>query len=358
MALSSAQWKAGLVDIARMSQHAAVGQGPEAIGARASRVRRRLLVSLAPFVLLGVARAAYSVHDLGVLLAAACFLVPVGLLEVALGVCSVVYQRGMRTLAATVGPGAWAAVCTDVRRPELWRALVAGTGGVRLVGDRRGTVVAAWSWSDIDAVTVEKATVGERNGHTVVLHLRDGSNTPLAFLVFWALGFPRRRAQAVVGQLEWRRQAHAAEPAPAGTAGPLPTVSVDRSPAGDRPVPTPLPGLAAGRLQFRGYLLAYGTVLALLPTIAFEHYIPGGTATELRTFIPVGALCFTLGHAVVFRGMRKARREVDLGYTTVNQTADWDQTLFLLDWRDLSLLARPFQPRPDKLPRRKKTMTT
>jgi hypothetical protein len=341
-----------------MSRHAAsaaVGQGPEATGTRASRARRRLLVSLVPVVLLGVARAAYSAHDLGVLVAAACFLVPVGLLEVALGVCSVVYQRGMRKLAATAGPGAWAAVCTDVRRPELWRALVADTGGVQLVGDRRGTVVAAWSWSDIDAVTVEKATVGERNGHAVVLHLRDCSNTSLAFLVIWALGFPRRRAQAVAGELE-RRRAHAA--AAPGPADPLPTVPADRSPASDRPVPTPLPGLAAGRLQFRGYLLAYGTVLALLPTIAFEHYLPGGTATELRTFIPVGVLCFALGYTVVFRGMRKARREVGLGYTTINQTADWDQALFLFDWRDLSLLARPFQPRPDKLPRRKRAMTT
>jgi hypothetical protein len=169
-----------------------------------------MLWSVVPFLVLGVARAVLSVHNLGLLVAAACLVAPFGFVSAVLGVCSVTYHRGMRKLAAAMGPEAWATVCTDARRPEVWRALVADTGGVRLVGDRHGTVVAAWSWGDIDDIAVEKTTVGDRNGHAVVLHLRDGSTTPLAFLVFWALGFPRRRAQVVAGELERRRRAHGA----------------------------------------------------------------------------------------------------------------------------------------------------
>jgi hypothetical protein len=315
-----------------------------------------LLVSLVPFVLIGVVRAAYSVHDLGVLVAVGCFVAPMGVLAVVLAICSAGYRRGMRSLAAAAGPGAWATVCTDVRRPEVWRALVADAGGVRLVGDRHGRILVNWAWGDIGAVTVEKTTVGERNGHAVVLHLRDGSTVPLAFLVFLALGFPRRRATVVAGELERRRAAHSGMAPDTGAR--LPPVAAVPSPGADRSVPTALPGLPAGRLEFRGYLLAYGTVLALLPSICLESYLPGGARTELLTFIPVGALFFTLGYTLVFRGMRKARREVDRGYTTIPQTARWDQTLFLLDWRDLSLLARPFQPRPDKLPRRTQSTTT
>lgn len=315
-----------------------------------------MLWSVVPFLVLGVARAVVSVHNQGVLVAAVCFVAAFGFLAVVLGALSAAYHRGMRKLIAAMGPGSWASVCTDVRRPELWRAVVADSGGVRLLGDRRGTLVASWSWGDIHAIAVEKTTVGERNGYAVVLHMRDGSTTPLAFLVFWALGFPRRRAQVVAGELERRRQAHAGTVPE--TAPPLLAVPVTPSTGADRPIPTPLAGPSAGRLQVRGYLLAYGTVLALLPSIAFESYLPGGARTELLTFIPVGSLCFVLGYAVVFRGFRKGRREVDRGYTTIVLTAGSDQTLFLLDWRDLRVLSRPFQPRPDKLPRRKRGPST
>src|SRR3954451_24753134 len=101
-----------------MTQHAATTAprpGGDTADARASRARRRLLVSLVPFVLIGVVRAAYSVPDLGVLVAVGCFVAPMGLLAVVLAICSAGYQRGMRTLAAAAGPGAWATVCTDVR---------------------------------------------------------------------------------------------------------------------------------------------------------------------------------------------------------------------------------------------------
>jgi hypothetical protein len=306
-----------------------------------------MLLWLVPFLLLGAARAVLAVHNTGVLVAVLIWFAAPLFAAALLGAISATYRRGVRKLARAAGPGAWAAWCIDARRPELWRAVVADSGGVRLVGDRRGTPVAEWPWGEITDVTVQKATVADRQGNTVVLHLRDGSTVPLAFLAFSRLGYPRRRAEAVAREL--RRRTLGAAAVPAATPPPSSTFP---QPVADAPVPTPLPGPCGGRLQVRGYLLVGVALLVLLPSIPFEHYLPGGARTELLTFIPVGGLFFAVGYAVVFAGMRKGRREVDRGYTTVLQTARWDQTLFLLDWRDLSVLSGPFEPRPDKLPRR------
>lgn len=330
--------------------HATTAAEPRSdhVDARARRTRRRLLLWLLPILLLGLTRAVLTVHDLGVLVAVFIWIGVLLFVAALLGAISATYRRGVRKLARLAGPGAWAAWCVDAQRPELWRAVVADSGGVRLVGDRRGALVAAWPWAEITDVTVQRARVADRQGNTVVLHLRDGSTVSLAFLVLLRLGYPRRRAEAVAHELRRRALGAAAASAPAPPAPPA-----ARQLGADAPVPTPLPGPSAGRLQVRGYLLVGVALLLLLPSIPFEHYLPGGARTELLTFIPVGGLFFAVGCAVVFAGMHKGRREIDRGYTTNFQTAGWDQALFLLDWRDLSVLSGPFEPRPDKLPRRR-----
>jgi hypothetical protein len=309
-----------------------------------------------PFLLLGAARALLAVHDVGLLVAVLSWSVAMVFVAAVLGTISATYHRGARRLRAGAGPGAWAAVCVDARRPELWRAVIADAGGVRLIGDRRGTVVATWPWGAIEDVRVQRVAVADRTPNAVVLQLRDGSTAPLAFLGASLMGYPRRRANTVASELERRRQASgtatsaAAAPPPSGTA--LPRREAES------PVPTPLPGPSGARLQIRGYLLVGLTLLVLLPSIGFEHYLPGGFRTELLTFIPAGSLSFAAGCVIVFAGMRKGRREIDRGYTTVVQTAGWDQSLFLLDWRDLSLIARPYEPRPEKLPPRRRSTGT
>jgi hypothetical protein len=306
-----------------------------------------MLLWLVPFLLLGAARAVLAVHDVGVLAVVLGYVFGLGCVAVAIGVFLVTYRRGVRKLATAAGPGAWADRCVDVRRPEVWRAIVADAGGVRLVGDRSGTVVAAWPWTEIHDVRVEKAAVADRTGHVVVLEVGNGSTMTLAFLAASVLGgYPRRRAEAVARDLQRR----ALGGGTATSAALLPVRSTEPEPSADRAVPTPLPGHSGGWLQVRGYLLEGAALLVLLPSLPFESKLPGGARTELLTFIPVCALAFFVGCAIVSAGTRKLRREVDRGYTTDFQTAGWDQTLFLLDRRDLSVLSSPFQPRPDKLP--------
>jgi uncharacterized membrane protein YeaQ/YmgE (transglycosylase-associated protein family) len=112
-----------------------------------------------------------------------------------------------------------------------------------------------------------------------------------------------------------------------------------------------LRGWNSGKLRGYGWLTMAASGLVGAPIFlesffkSFEVYY--GLSFFLATLITV-----IVGATLVVRGSAKCEREIAAGYTVDIAVAIARPGLYLVSWRDLQVVSRPYQPRPLRRTRR------
>ena len=106
-----------------------------------------------------------------------------------------------------------------------------------------------------------------------------------------------------------------------------------------------LPGQSSIRLLFRGTVLLIGVGLLAFPT-AFESKFGSAENIYIAVSASVGAILLVSGSVVSWFGYRKQRHEIECGYTPNIKIATANPDLYLVDFRTLQVVCRPYEPRP------------